>query len=502
MIEQHSNPFYTDNICYPGTTSLYYQNLIPLLGLMSIPLQWFLSIQVIYNLLVIASFMLSGIGMYLLARRITGNEYAGLLGGILFAFSPIRFEWMNLGWLNVLSCQWIPFYIYFLLRSLDECKKRDILLAGGFLAASGLTHLEFLIFGGLITLILVLHRLLVFRDIRGVLMVTSKVFMVFFILSSPVLVPTIMEGMRETYPRTLILDVGYNSPDAIGIFIPSDHNLLFKESIGFFYERLSTTRGYVQVSYLGFVLILYAIYGVLSGDIKKNLPWIIASILFYLISLGPIIHVFGQDSGLPSIYPLFRQLPFTSYMRFIGRFTLMLQLSLAVLASIGFASVTRGLNKGQVALIFLATTTIFLSEAAIPVEMKEGLGGSSQGYNLPQDAVILNLPSNSKETKMMATLTGGRYVNCYMQRKPKDHVESVMLERIRPTFKRLHYPWKDWNDTVVLADSGLLRSNGVGYITVVKGSYHDRVDELSAHLERMGAVKLHESGQVMIYGLP
>jgi hypothetical protein len=43
-----------------------------------------------YNLLFLSTFVLSGLGMYLLVREFTGNRWAAFLAGLLFAFVPIR----------------------------------------------------------------------------------------------------------------------------------------------------------------------------------------------------------------------------------------------------------------------------------------------------------------------------------------------------------------------------------------------------------------------------
>jgi hypothetical protein len=63
-----------------------------------------------YNLLFLSTFVLSGVGMYLLVRDVTGDRYAALLAGLLFAFVPYRVA--QIGHLQILSAQWMPFALY------------------------------------------------------------------------------------------------------------------------------------------------------------------------------------------------------------------------------------------------------------------------------------------------------------------------------------------------------------------------------------------------------
>lgn len=60
-----------------------------------------------YNLLFLATFVLSGLGVFLLVRDLTANTAAAFLAGLLFAFAPYRVE--QLSHLQVLSSQWMPF---------------------------------------------------------------------------------------------------------------------------------------------------------------------------------------------------------------------------------------------------------------------------------------------------------------------------------------------------------------------------------------------------------
>jgi len=80
-----------------------------------------------YNLLYLSTFVLSGVGTFLLVRALTGSRTAGLTAGLLFAFAPYRFPQSS--HLQVLSSQWMPFALYGFRRYFDTGRRRA--LAGG-----------------------------------------------------------------------------------------------------------------------------------------------------------------------------------------------------------------------------------------------------------------------------------------------------------------------------------------------------------------------------------
>ena len=67
-----------------------------------------------YNLLFLSTFVLSGLGMFLLGRELTGSVAAGLVAGLAFAFAPYRIA--NIPHLQVLSSAWMPFVLFGLHR--------------------------------------------------------------------------------------------------------------------------------------------------------------------------------------------------------------------------------------------------------------------------------------------------------------------------------------------------------------------------------------------------
>ena len=77
-----------------------------------------------YNLLFLSTFALSGLGMFLLGRELTGSDAAGFVAGLAFAFAPYRMS--NIPHLQVLSSAWMPFVLFGLHRYFATARLRPL----------------------------------------------------------------------------------------------------------------------------------------------------------------------------------------------------------------------------------------------------------------------------------------------------------------------------------------------------------------------------------------
>jgi hypothetical protein len=79
-----------------------------------------------YNVVYLSTYVLSGLGMFLLVRELTGRPRAAFAAGLFFAFVPYRIS--QTPHLQILSAQWMPFVLYGLRRYFD--RGRPLALAG------------------------------------------------------------------------------------------------------------------------------------------------------------------------------------------------------------------------------------------------------------------------------------------------------------------------------------------------------------------------------------
>jgi hypothetical protein len=81
------------NIFFPESNTLAYSDAMLLPAALVAPLHWAGGDPVlIYNAVLLGAFVASGLAAYALVRHLTGSTPAGLMGGLVFAFSPHRME--------------------------------------------------------------------------------------------------------------------------------------------------------------------------------------------------------------------------------------------------------------------------------------------------------------------------------------------------------------------------------------------------------------------------
>jgi len=85
------------------------------------------NIVLAYNIVFLATFALSGLGMFLFVRELTGSPRVAFVAGLFYAFLPYRLG--QLPHLQTLSSQWMPFVLLGLRRYFDS--GRLTALAGG-----------------------------------------------------------------------------------------------------------------------------------------------------------------------------------------------------------------------------------------------------------------------------------------------------------------------------------------------------------------------------------
>lgn len=82
------NPLSSNWMDYPKGFNLAANTSMPVLGLLTAPVNWLAGAVASYNLLLWVSFPLSAFSAYWVTRRVSGSNLAALLGGLLYGYSP------------------------------------------------------------------------------------------------------------------------------------------------------------------------------------------------------------------------------------------------------------------------------------------------------------------------------------------------------------------------------------------------------------------------------
>ena len=149
------------NIFYPAKNTLAYSDAMLLEGVIAAPLFWARwSPTLIYNLMLLVGFVGSAIGMFVLARHLTGSVGPSLVATTVFTALPYRIE--HLMHLELQWAMFIPLSLWAVHRTMESGRWRYGMLAGLFLWLQFLSCVYYGVFLSL-TLVLFVPLLLTFK---------------------------------------------------------------------------------------------------------------------------------------------------------------------------------------------------------------------------------------------------------------------------------------------------------------------------------------------------
>lgn len=342
-VSHGQNPFDTRLLFYPSRVTLAWSTTDPLAGFIALPLSLLAGPAVAYNLSLILQLALSAFFARLLCLRITRNEPAAFIGGIVFGFSPFLMA-HALGHLSLVTAFPVPLFVLLLDRVFRAAKPswRAGIPAGLALLLAGLAHYNYAVICALFALFWLLvelalrsasQRALWLRRVWKPLASGAAVFLVGF---SPIL--WMMLGNSADVPVSRgpsHLDVF--SADILGFFIPG-WNHVFLGRLSSHLDARIFAAGFEGTVYVGVIVLALAAIGFWKGRAQRA-PWAIRAFLlglaFYLLSLGPWPDLLGHSLHVPGPAALFYFLPFAKFMSAPARFHAAVALCLAILCSLG-----------------------------------------------------------------------------------------------------------------------------------------------------------------------
>jgi hypothetical protein len=133
------------NIFYPERRTLAFSETMLLPAVIVAPLRWAgVGTLLVYNLVFLSGFIVSGAGTALLVRSLTGSGAAGVVAGIVFAFLPYRID--HYPHLQLQQTQCLPFALWAFHRLLQTNRVRDGLIVGAFTAGQILSCMYYGLF--------------------------------------------------------------------------------------------------------------------------------------------------------------------------------------------------------------------------------------------------------------------------------------------------------------------------------------------------------------------
>lgn len=418
LLDLGTNPFFCDYVYYPTGASLYFHTLNIFNGLFTVPIQAIFGLTVAYNFVVVFSFVVGGYGTYLLVYRLGAGKLAAFVAGLVFTFSPYHFAHL-LGHMQLISLEWLPFYVLFTVKALGSISGQR--LKSSLRTAAVFLVLTFLCEWGYYVLYLAIFTLLYAgyatwkkhgssRSLQGRIWEpvarAGLIWLFFIVLVSPILIPMAVEAASTTEYLTPPFEQSLSlSADLLAFFTPNEMHPLWGGWARAWSERFTTTTSERMV-FAGYVPLALGALALWKRRQQAGF-WVLSLLVFFILALGPVLHVGGQTTNVPLPYTvLYRLLPFVRLSRSISRFDVMVMLSLAVLVGLGVGWLGDWVVRGSGGWVVrwpggwvvggVASALICFEFLAVPYPMTEVEVPSfyRQVAQEPGDFVLMELPMN------------------------------------------------------------------------------------------------------------
>jgi hypothetical protein len=377
-----------------------------------------------YNLLILSTFVLAGLGAFLLIRHFVNNTAAALLGGFVFAFSPTHFA-HALHQIEIASLQFIPFFVLFYLKALEGGPKRNVVWASVFFLLNTLCSWYYMVFA--LFCMAVSYCIMAYRRkkllLRGPIIVSLAIVGITFVIVSPLAVRMLFYAMRHPGVSTW----GYDEyvVDLLGPFVPDRYHWLggvpaIARINGSYSGFPWESAGYLGVVSVGFLLASS------RALLKQASRHVLALLFFVVLSLGASLHFLGRSLPVILPYAAIQYVPVISEARAPNRAMPYAYLFLGLLVALAFSYQLReGFLRNRTWVAVLLTLGIgadFWSPCRQVTAVQLPRAYSAiMAHEQSRDFGILDLPRGSWSRRarymMYQTLHGIPIVQGYMTRK-------------------------------------------------------------------------------------
>ncbi len=468
------------NVFYPYRFSLAFSEHQIFSAVLGLPVYLLTkSAVVMYGVLTILPFALSGITMFILARYLTGNYLAGIVAGIIYAFIPYKMWCIHQ--LQNLMTMWIPLTLLYLHKFYQDMKYRYMVYAGIFFALTALSNGYYMMYFSVFVMLFVVFYGVYYRvtftkkHLIAVSLMVLTAFSIIFPFYYPYLVLQHLYGMSrklsevQWYAATL---KSYYSTFSWYRHLKFLH---------FFGDRP------LFVGFSPIILVGYLVFKLgrkLFGSVILSF-YSVLTVLAIVLSFGPYVRVFGVK--MPSLYFLFyKYFPGFSGLREPTRFGVFVALGVGIIAGYGVANLVKVVKWRKV--LWLIPIVVIFEYACFPLSMvrvpyyKGNLGVISWLSAQSSDFAIFEVPYSINEMVF------------YM------YYSTYHWKRIVSSFNGFLPPIQqilgvsDWKRKLAI-----LRSIDVRYVVIYKMWYPKRAIRKLVRMSGNSLKKVYEDDKSVVY---
>lgn len=418
-----SSPYFTSYLHFPEGTTLLAHTLSPTNALMGAALESFLSPFEAYNTLVILTFVATGLSGFLLAYYFCRSYWPSVVAGFIYSFSG--FQMLHIGsHINLTSLEWLPLFVIFWHRLLSRPGLRSALLAAFFLTIAFYTEIYSFFNAALLGLVFICgfmvkqgvkhfanHKHLAYIGLFLLIVLTTIGPFIFALIATDRADP-----FRDNHNPVAF------STDALGPLMPG----FLKD---WHWHHAVTGEG-VGESFLGLSVLLLIVFAVVRHrripDIHKSLGiWLAALVVFYLFSLGPVLHMLGTVLHVPMPYSLLTTiLPMLKLGAMPNHMMVVAILAAAVISAMALAEVLKSRGKPWPifgAIAFIIFFEYLPAQPFRPTQPQVAIPAYVYALkNLPGKEAVFD--NTSKETLLYQTVHERPIFGGYISRRPSSVV--------------------------------------------------------------------------------
>ncbi len=325
-----------------------------------------------YNLVLIASLVLSGLGAQLLVRRASGDRWAAFVGGVFFAAGAHR--WIRLAHLHAQVTMFLPLALLALDRFHERRTWRRALLVGALLGLQGLCSVYL---GAITAFTLVVAVVIAAYRPRDLLKLAAA-----FALAAVLLAPVARPYLRMRAQQGV--EFGLADVALYATTLPS-YAASGTRLYGPITQRHLDPERVRDALFPGVTLLVLGIAGFARAPRRFQAVALVASAAAIVFSLGP-------ETAFYRV--LHEQVVLVRGVRALSRFSLVPVLALCVLSGLALA------RRGRLSLLALAAFAI--ESALVPIRFAPAPPPSETARFLRgREGAIAYLPLGERDTEVM-----------------------------------------------------------------------------------------------------
>ena len=511
------SPFFAPGLNYPQGWNLATTDITPAMVALALPGSLLISPTFGYNFAMLLSFILSGWGMYLWVKHLTGEPWAGLVAGTVFAYLPFRMVHFLVGHLSLAGTQWFPFYFWGLFDLLKQEKFswKPVLMAGIAAGLIGMTSPYYVYMTALISGVFVLC-FLIFKGYQRLKVAAFWKSLLAFGLLAVLLVglamlPYLNLNSQNGLANRSVDYLNRYSASPTDYVIPSIKQFLWGKWIDNTFSPEIFQESTLYIGAVAFVLALVAWIKrrQLRHPELADIAILVAAAGFVL-SLGIQLHWLGKivsslprflqpifhRTSMPTVYLpayyLFRYVPFFSKMRVMMRFGLFTLIFSSLLAGLGAYLLTKPASPRVKRWVGIALLVLVFIDF---------YPGVLKGFSVTQARPVDTWLAAQPETGAVAQFPfseesdQGQVYDTLVHQKPFlggyfNANQPEQYSRIQPAMDT--FPSQDSVD--------LLRQLGVSYV-LVDASVYGNFSDVDREIQSLGLKLLTVSENEYVYGL-